>query len=223
MAGIWATHSRKSGTSARRCGVRCLAVASLVLQPSPLPWSCDAGAARAQALPAPGAADLDCLAAAIAYEAGFEPVEGRRAVAEVVLNRVRAPGFPKTVCDVVFQGATRQTGCQFSFTCDGALRRRLPARIQAEARAIAERALAGSEAALVPGATHYHASYVSPRWAPELLRITQIGAHIFYKPLRSGGTALASTMAAAPRMPAPPRPEPFAPWGLAPPMAATAP
>lgn len=222
MAGIWTTHSWKSDTPARRCGVRSLAVASLLLQPSPLPWPYGAGAAWAQAVPAPDATDLDCLATAIAYEAGFEPVEGRRAVAEVVLNRVRTPGFPKTVCGVVFQGATRQTGCQFSFTCDGALRRRLPARVQAEARAIAEQALAGSEAALVPGATHYHASYVSPRWAPALLRITQIGAHIFYRPLRTGAPTATRAAAAAPGMP-PARPEPFAPWGLAPPMAAAAP
>ena len=60
-----------------------------------------------------------CLTQAIYYEAGFEPEEGRAGVAQVVLNRLRHPAFPKSVCGVVFQGAQLATGCQYSFTCDG--------------------------------------------------------------------------------------------------------
>lgn len=175
----------------------------------------------AAALPVPSQ-DVDCLATAIAYEAGFEPVEGRRAVAEVVLNRVRTRGFPKTVCGVVYQGSTRRTGCQFTFTCDGALRLRLPVQVMAEARSIAASALAGGSPPMVAGATHYHAAYVSPRWAPELARITQIGAHIFYRPHHSGEAPPATRDAPAPPPPAAAPARPFAPWGLAPPAAARA-
>src|SRR5688572_1678743 len=71
-------------------------------------------------------AAVDCLADAIYYEAGFEPVAGQRAVAQVVVNRVRDRNFPKSVCGVVFQGAERKTGCQFTFTCDGSMNRRPP-------------------------------------------------------------------------------------------------
>ena len=46
---------------------------------------------------------LDCLTAAVYYEAASESDEGQAAVAQVVLNRVRHPLFPKTVCGVVFQ------------------------------------------------------------------------------------------------------------------------
>src|SRR4051794_40918218 len=67
---------------------------------------------------------LECLASAVYYEAGNQDDDGRRAVAQVVLNRVRHPAFPASVCDVVFQGSTRATGCQFTFTCDGSLYRR---------------------------------------------------------------------------------------------------
>ena len=65
---------------------------------------------------------LLCLTQAVYYEAGFEPLEGRRAVAQVVLNRMRHPAFPKSVCGVVYQGA-RDPVCQFSFVCDGSLYR----------------------------------------------------------------------------------------------------
>ena len=69
-------------------------------------------------------AALECLASAVYYEAGDQDDNGERAVAQVVLNRVRHPAFPGSVCDVVYQGSTRATGCQFTFTCDGSLYRR---------------------------------------------------------------------------------------------------
>jgi spore germination cell wall hydrolase CwlJ-like protein len=122
---------------------------------------------------------LRCLTQAVYYEAGFEPVDGRRAVAQVVLNRVRHPAFPHTVCGVVYDGSTRP-GCQFSFTCDGSLRRAPSPAAWSAAQQIAREALAGHVEAEVGNATHYHASYVAPYWAPRLTKLRQIGAHIFY-------------------------------------------
>jgi Cell Wall Hydrolase len=123
----------------------------------------------------------ECLTLAIAYEAGFEPLAGQQAVAEVVLNRTQHPAYPKSVCGVVFQGSARKTGCQFTFTCDGALNRRLSDAVMNGSRRVALDALAGIGPRLVAGATHYHADYVSPYWAPSLIRVAKIGAHIFYR------------------------------------------
>lgn len=122
-----------------------------------------------------------CLTQAIYYEAGLEPTAGQEAVAQVVLNRVRDPNYPNTVCGVVFQGAERITGCQFSFTCDGALSMGPVKWAWDRAREVAERALSGYVATRVGTATHYHADYVHPWWAPTLSKIDQIGAHIFYR------------------------------------------
>ena len=124
---------------------------------------------------------LDCLAAAVYHEARSEGEAGQRAVAQVVLNRVRHPSFPATVCGVVFQGAGRRTGCQFTFTCDGSLRRRRVPAAWEEALQIAEEALAGRVYAPVGTATHYHTNQVNPYWAGTLTRITELGAHIFYR------------------------------------------
>lgn len=121
-----------------------------------------------------------CMTQAVYYEAGFEPLAGKRAVAQTVLNRVRHPAFPHSVCGVVYEGARRPV-CQFSFTCDGALARKPAPGAWAEARAVARAALDGYVEKSVGLATHYHADYVLPRWAPELSKITRIGAHIFYR------------------------------------------
>ena len=105
-------------------------------------------AARPFAFAAAGDVDrlraLDCLTAAVYYEAAIEPLEGQRAVAQVVLNRVRHPAFPKSVCGVVFQGSERSTGCQFTFTCDGSLGRTPSAASWERARQVAEEAVAGT-------------------------------------------------------------------------------
>lgn len=124
---------------------------------------------------------VDCLAAAVYYEAASETTEGQAAVAQVVLNRVRHPAYPNTVCGVVFQGVERQTGCQFSFTCDGAMNRVPSIEGWARAKAVASAALNGSVAAGVGMATHYHTDYVAPYWAERLVKMRQIGAHIFYR------------------------------------------
>lgn len=121
-----------------------------------------------------------CMTQAIYYEAGFEPLEGRRAVAQVVLNRLRHPAFPKSVCGVVYEGADRRV-CQFSFTCDGSLARTPAAGAWREAQAIAKAALAGAVERAVGTATHYHTDWVSPYWAPRLTKLVQVGAHIFYR------------------------------------------
>ncbi|MBA3511972.1 cell wall hydrolase [Sphingomonas sp.] len=123
---------------------------------------------------------LLCLTQAVYYEAGFEPMPGRRAVAQVVLNRMRHPAFPKSVCGVVYQGS-RSPVCQFSFVCDGSLYRAPATGAWRDAKLIAEAALAGHVEKPVGAATHYHANYVAPRWAPMLTKITQLGAHIFYR------------------------------------------
>ena len=122
---------------------------------------------------------LLCLTQAVYYEAGFEPVEGRRAVAQVVLNRLRHPAFPKSVCGVVYQSNGRV--CQFTFVCDGALYRAPELGAWRQAEAIARAALGGYVESAVGEATHYHADYVAPRWAPLLAKVAQIGQHIFYR------------------------------------------
>lgn len=124
---------------------------------------------------------LECLTSAIYYEAARESADGQRSVAQVVLNRVRHPAFPSTVCGVVFQGSTRSTGCQFTFTCDGSLQRRPEAGIWAQARTIAQAALNGAVFAPVGLATHYHANYVVPYWASTLAKNAVVGAHLFYR------------------------------------------
>ena len=112
----------------------------------------------------------------------------------MVLNRVRDPKFPASVCGVVFQGARRHTGCQFSFVCDGSFRRRPPHADQlAHARSVAEQALAGRVAAEVGTATFYHAAYVHPSWGPRLVKVNHIGAHIFYRRPGAAGAPSALT------------------------------
>lgn len=130
-------------------------------------------AARAQA--------VNCLASAVYYEAGNQDVDGERAVAQVVLNRVRHPAFPASVCAVVYQGSTRLTGCQFTFTCDGSLNRRPDADGWRRATSIAEAALGGAVYAPVGWATHYHADYVVPYWSATMAKNTVVGAHLFYR------------------------------------------
>ena len=122
----------------------------------------------------------DCLAAAQLYEAGDDAV-GERAVAQVVLNRVRHPAFPKTVCGVVFQGQERSTGCQFTFTCDGALARSPGEEAWNRAREIAKAALAGKVFKPVGYATHYHTDWVVPYWSGSLDKITAVGTHLFFR------------------------------------------
>ena len=170
----------------------------------------------------------ECLALAITYEAGIEPLAGQEAVAQVILNRVRHSAYPNTVCGVVWQGSQRRTGCQFTFTCDGSLRRTRSAPAMAAARRVAVRVLAGESLDHVRGATHYHANYIAPYWAPSLTRVRQIAAHIFYRApgvaVRSDGAPIIVALAAQQPNVTTPAPAPaghpairngeYAPWGL---------
>lgn len=139
---------------------------------------------------------LDCLAQAIYYEAASESEDGQRAVAQVVLNRVRHPAWPNSVCGVVYQGPMREGGgCQFTFTCDGSLMRPAGGPVWARARVLAAEALAGRTYAPVGQSTHYHTYYVAPTWAPSLHKTLTIGAHIFYRLPGAWGEAPAFTAA----------------------------
>ncbi len=171
---------------------------------------------------------ISCLTAAIYYEAGVESSEGQHAVAQVVLNRLRHPAYPKTVCGVVFQGSTRATGCQFTFTCDGSLARPPSGPGWLRARKIAEAALDGYVDPVVGRATHYHADYVAPYWGPSLQKVATVGTHIFYRrpggpeaprssyagrevdPVAAASASDAGTFAAAAVEPSGPAPEPVA-------------
>lgn len=124
---------------------------------------------------------LGCLTQAVYYEAGFEPLDGAQAVAQVVLNRVRHPAFPKTVCGVVYEGSALRTGCQFSFTCDGSLARPPEDLAWKRASDVAEKALNGFVMGKVGGATHYHTQWVAPYWAPTLTKVSLVGSQIFYR------------------------------------------
>ena len=132
-----------------------------------------------------------CLTTAIYYEAASEPTAGQRAVAQVVLNRVAHPAFPGTVCDVVYQGSERWTGCQFSFTCDGSLARMPERGAWSAASAVAADALAGRVFAPVGLATHYHTWRVWPSWGRTLVSTATVGAHIFHRLRGYWGTAAA--------------------------------
>ncbi|MDB5706613.1 MAG: SleB-like protein [Sphingomonas bacterium] len=124
---------------------------------------------------------IDCLAAGVLYEAGDDP-EGQRAVAQVVINRARHPAFPKTICGVVFQGYERPTGCQFTFTCDGALaKHHWPDAAWVRARATATAALSGAVYRPVGYATHYHTDWVVPYWQSSLDKIAAVHTHLFFR------------------------------------------
>jgi spore germination cell wall hydrolase CwlJ-like protein len=144
---------------------------------------------------------LECLTSAIYYEAGQESTDGQRAVAQVVLNRVRHPAFPSNVCGVVYEGSTRPTGCQFTFTCDGSLMRGPELGALNRAKAVADAALSGYVYGPVGNATHYHANYVVPYWAPTLTKSAVVGAHIFYRWAGGWGRPPAFTQAYASREP----------------------
>ena len=124
---------------------------------------------------------LDCLTAAAYYEAASEGDDGERAVVQVVLNRLRHPAFPKSVCGVVFQGSERATGCQFTFTCDGSLQRAPSAAGWRRAQEIAKAALAGKVYAPVGYSTHYHTNWVVPFWSGSLDKVVGVGSHLFFR------------------------------------------
>ena len=133
---------------------------------------------------------VECLTAAVYYEAAIEPDEGQRAVAQTVLNRVRHPAFPSTVCGVVYQGSEKPV-CQFSFACDGAMTRPVAQSAWDRARKVADAAISGSVFAPVGMATHYHTFAVRPGWNRSLVMTGVFGAHFFHRWKGWWGTAAA--------------------------------
>lgn len=135
-----------------------------------------------------------CLTDALYYEAANEPVEGQRAIAQVVVNRVRDPHFPRSVCGVVYQGWERKTGCQFSFVCDGSIVRRHADPVAwARLRPIAVAALSGYVDEDVGTSTHYYATYVKPNWVRSVAKVADIGKHVFCSWKGKAGQASALT------------------------------
>jgi spore germination cell wall hydrolase CwlJ-like protein len=135
------------------------------------------------------AGEAKCLATAIYFEARSEPERGRIAVAQVVLNRLKNPAYPNTICGVVYQNKNKRNRCQFSFACDGIRDRINDKRSWAEAQALAKKVLNDDRLlyqADVGAATHYHATYVKPRWASKMKKMQKIGRHIFYKTYGGG-------------------------------------
>ena len=125
-------------------------------------------------------AELTCLARAVYFEARSEPELGQLAVAKVILNRVKDPQFPKTICGVVYQGSEHRNSCQFSFACDGLHGIIRSPSSWATAKRIAERAISDDPAIRMLHAVNYHADYVNPRWSKTMRRLIRIGHHIFY-------------------------------------------
>jgi spore germination cell wall hydrolase CwlJ-like protein len=128
-----------------------------------------------------------CLATAIYFEARGESLKGQAAVAQVILNRVRNPAYPGTICGVVYQNQNWHNRCQFSFACDG-IKDRITSRKHYEvAEEIAMAVTAGK--IFIPSigsSTHYYAAYVSPGWARTMEKMKRIGLHIFYRTYGGG-------------------------------------
>ena len=133
------------------------------------------------------AREQQCLASGIYFEARGESVKGQAAVAQVILNRVRNPSYPKTICGVVYQNEKWRNRCQFSFACDGIKDRVASREHYAMAEEVAMAVTAGKIwLPEVGSSTHYHTTYVSPRWARAMDKMKRIGQHIFYR-TRGGG------------------------------------
>ncbi|MGI9169516.1 MAG: cell wall hydrolase [Caulobacteraceae bacterium] len=166
------------------------------------------------------ARDLECLAAAVYYEARGEAAAGQAAVAQVVLNRARTPSFPKNVCGVVYQGA-RGHECQFSFVCDGAMRRAREPAAWTRARDVAGRALHGYVMAAIGKATCFHAARLGGGGG----RVVRLGGHVFFGGAGRGWPASAyRTVLLAHADPArPERPRPTFPPGVPTPVSVTTP
>jgi spore germination cell wall hydrolase CwlJ-like protein len=130
--------------------------------------------------PAPsGDAEWQCLTEAVYFEARGESLEGQVAVAEVILNRVDSPLYPRSVCGVVKQRGGG--GCQFSYVCDGRADRMRDKASADRAGRIARAMLDGAPRVLTEGATHFHTRSVRPGWSKRFSRTASIGAHLFYR------------------------------------------
>jgi len=126
---------------------------------------------------------LGCLSKNIYYEAGNESFEGRVAVAQVTINRVKSGQFPDDICKTIYQRNVfyEKVICQFSWTCDRDSGIRPPNNASyRESEEVAKKVLLeGFRLPSLDKALYYHASYISPGWKRK--RIIQIGQHIFYE------------------------------------------
>ncbi|MEX1037203.1 MAG: cell wall hydrolase [Sneathiella sp.] len=122
-----------------------------------------------------------CLAQAVYFEGRSEPLVGQVAIAEVILNRIVDARYPDTACDVVFQNQHLRNKCQFSFACDGLSDRPKNAGAWEKSLKVVALVMKGERSGVAKRATHYHASYVSPRWSAHLSKLGQVGRHIFYR------------------------------------------
>lgn len=130
-----------------------------------------------------------CLAQSIYFEARGETVMGQAAVAQVVLNRVKNPAYPKSICGVVYQNEKWRNRCQFSFACDGRPERVRSQSAWKRAKQLARDVTNGKVWLKAVGdSTHYHATYVKPRWSRYMKRTDRIGRHIFYRTYGGGWT-----------------------------------
>lgn len=142
----------------------------------------DKAAQKAIAMRRMQMAEENCLARAVYFEARSESELGQLAVAKVILNRVKDPEYPKSICGVVYQGSGRRNSCQFSFACDGLPDDVRSAAAWANSKRIAQMAISGDgKVAAIGSATNYHADYVRPAWAKNMRRLIKIGRHVFYE------------------------------------------
>jgi spore germination cell wall hydrolase CwlJ-like protein len=136
------------------------------------------------------APEVKCLAQAIYFEARGEPQKTQVAVAQVVLNRVKNPAYPNSICEVVFQNADHLNACQFSFACDGHPETIDEPDAWTTSMALAQKMVADDDRSMyladVGAATHYHDTSVRPDWTGEMQKIGQIGSEIFYKTFGGG-------------------------------------
>ena len=149
--------------------------------------------------------DQYCLAEAMYHEARSEGVQGEKAVAEVILQRVRSRHYPNTICGVVYEGTQRGDRlCQFSYACDGSMGKAIEPGAWERSRRLASRIMAGTTKLVgqTNRAIAYHTVEVLPVWASGMLRTGQIGNHIFYRraPLvRAGAEAEPALRSGMPR------------------------
>lgn len=157
-------------------------IVKIRLSPSDHKWADDPLPVRAYSK-----SERQCLARGIYFEARGEPVKGQKAVAQVILNRVRNPAYPNTVCGVVYQNKRKRNACQFSFACDG-IRDNVKSKKQwKNAQNVADAAIEGRFwLKSVGSASHYHADYVWPKWRRKMRKMTKIGRHIFYRTFGGG-------------------------------------
>jgi spore germination cell wall hydrolase CwlJ-like protein len=131
--------------------------------------------------------EQNCLTAGIYFEARGEPVRGQAAVAQVILNRVKNPAYPNSICGVVYQNKNWRNRCQFSFACDKVKDRvNDPKRWQLANYVARETTHGRIWLPEVGSSTHYHATYVKPRWARAMEKVGRIGLHVFYRTFGGG-------------------------------------